>query len=545
MVIMMKNDGLKILLDNKSTLVYHCPHCGSGQITINKRSKHQYGYCDTCGAAYIHYIPLEHQMDVHKSKAKLKLLIGGMGSAKSRAGVIEIIDHALNVPNGRTIIMAQTLKQLSKAIMPIFDTYLPRRFVTKWTDTKAEVGIVLNNGHEIIGMPSDDEEKLRSMDITAFLIEEASGVKREVYEECLRRLRNVAAIIDNKEHFLGIIISNPAQGFIRDLLFTASKIYGSKSIKSTVELYKDRVKDANPELEAFLSSSRDNSYLPKGFVDTVIKSLTPQQVRLYVDCIIEYAEGAVYPDFLQHLVDDFEIPKTWKRYMAHDPGINDPAAVLLMAQDPDDGTLYAYKEFYKKDQVVTQVGRAIKDMISDIPPGMLNMPLIDPSANKRSQINARTYKQQLQLEFDLIFKDANNRLEDGIAKTRDMFYNNKIKIFRSLKDTITEGCEYRYPTLEERKSNKNLGDKPIDKNNHLMDCLRYICQEVPYSYLDMNRMSYSGVKRFFENMGFATSTPAKRHSSGFGEVAQKAINLSIYSEGNTIKQKRSSGGFKI
>lgn len=216
-----------------------------------------------------------------------------------------------------------------------------------------------------------------------------------------------------------------------------------------------------------------------------------------------------------------------------------------MAQDPEDGVLYAYKEYYKKDQVVSQVGKAIRDMISDIPMGLLNMPLIDPSANKRNNINARTYKQQLQLEFDLIFKDANNRLEDGIAKTRDMFYNNKIRIFRSLKNTITEGCEYRYPTEEERKSNRNLGDKPIDKNNHLMDCLRYICQEVPYSYLDITRMSYSGVKRFFENMGYVTQNPDKRHSSSFSSVAKKAINLSIYSERSAMKSKRSSGGFKI
>lgn len=242
-----------------------------------------------------------------------------MGSAKSRAGVMEIIDHALNVPNGRTLIMAQTLKQLSKAIMPIFDTYLPRRFVTKWTDTKADIEIDLMNGHEIIGVASDDEEKLRSMDITAFLIEEASGVKPEIFQECIRRSRNVAGMIDDVSHYLGIIISNPAQGFIRELLFSASKIYGSKSIEKTVETYKNRIKNPNPDLEAFLSSSRDNTYLPKGFIDKVINSLTPQQVRLYVDCIIEYAEGAVYPDFLQHLCDRFEIPKDWHYYLAHDP----------------------------------------------------------------------------------------------------------------------------------------------------------------------------------------------------------------------------------
>lgn len=245
-----------------------------------------------------------------------------MGSAKSRCGVIEIIDHALTVSNGLTVIMAQTLKQLSKAIMPIFEEYLPKKFVTKWTDTKADIEITLTNGHRIIGMPSDDEEKLRSMDITAFLIEEASGVKREMYEECVRRLRNTHAIIDGVQHFLGIIISNPAQGFIRELLFSASHIYGSKSIEETVKLYNDRLKDPNPDLEAFLSSSRDNTYLPKGFIERVINSLTPEQVRLYVDCIIEYAEGAVYPNFLELLCDDFEIPKNWIRYMAHDPKHN-------------------------------------------------------------------------------------------------------------------------------------------------------------------------------------------------------------------------------
>lgn len=149
-------------------------------------------------------------------------------------------------------------------------------------------------------------------------------------------------------------------------------------------------------------------------------------------------------------------------------GINDPAAVILAAEDPETKDIYFYKEYYKRDQVVSQVGMAIKEMISDIPQGLLHMPLIDPAANKRNNINARTYKQQLQIEFDLVFKDANNRLEDGIAKTRDMMYRKKIHIFKSLTNTITEGCEYRYPTMEERKANKNLGDKPIDKNNHCL-----------------------------------------------------------------------------
>ena len=185
-------------------------------------------------------------------------------------------------------------------------------------------------------------------------------------------------------------------------------------------------------------------------------------------------------------------------------------------------------------------------MIKDIPQGMLHTPLIDPAANKRNNINRKTYKQQLQLEHNLIFKDANNRLEDGINKTRDMFYNKKLWIFRDLINTISEGCEYRYPTQEERNHNRNIGDKPVDKDNHLMDCLRYICQEIPYDYLDRTRLAINGVKNFFSNMGYVTVSNRKRAASNknFNEIAQKVVNLTQYRQKLT-KNNRCSGGYKI
>lgn len=310
------------LLENDSVLIYQCPYCSTGEITIHKTSSHKYGYCSVCDAAYIHYVPLPHQMDVHKDHHKIKLLLGGMGSAKSNCGVNIIINHALSVPNGQTIMLAQTLKQLSKAIMPIFDEYLPRKFVTKWTDTKADIEITLVNGHKITGFASDDEEKFRSMNITAFYLEEASGIDPKIYQECIRRLRNPHGIINGKPHYVGVICSNPAQGAIRDLLFSSDVIYGSYSIQKTVSMYDKRIKNKNPDLAAFLSSSRDNPYLPPGFVQSVINSLTPEQVRLYVDCIIEYAEGAVYPTILSMTEEPFQIPDDWERFIAHDPKHN-------------------------------------------------------------------------------------------------------------------------------------------------------------------------------------------------------------------------------
>lgn len=136
--------------------------------------------------------------------------------------------------------------------------------------------------------------------------------------------------------------------------------------------------------------------------------------------------------------------------------------------NPETGVLYFYREYYKTNQVLSQVASAFKKMTSDIPMGCLHIPLIDPSADKRSKTTGKTYKQQLQLEHGIITKKAVNNIEDGIQKTKNMMYDGRLIFFNDLKETLREGCEYRYPTQEERNKNKNLGDKPLDKNNHCL-----------------------------------------------------------------------------
>jgi hypothetical protein len=55
---------------------------------------------------------------------------------------------------------------------------------------------------------------------------------------------------------------------------------------------------------------------------------------------------------------------------------------------------------------------------------------------------------------------------------------NKLKIMSNCVYTIKEGREYKYQEgaidLE-----KNRGEKPMDFNNHAMDVLRYVMQELP------------------------------------------------------------------
>ena len=221
-------------------------------------------------------------------------------------------------------------------------------------------------------------------------------------------------------------------------------------------------------------------------------------------------------------------------------GIHDPAAILLGAMDPETKTIHFYREFYQTDKVLDEVAASYKKMTADIPQGYLRTPLIDPSSNKRSKTTGKSYKQQFASEYGVYFKDANNDLVSGIAKTRNMMFKGKIRFFRSLKNTIKEGCEYRYPTEEERNKNRNLGDIPLDKYNHLMDCLRYICQDLPY---DMSG-NYNGPDTvdFFEKLDTIKDDIASfQDLAGYISRQQKAM---LENTGNKRRSKY-AGGYKL
>lgn len=182
-------------------------------------------------------------------------------------------------------------------------------------------------------------------------------------------------------------------------------------------------------------------------------------------------------------------------------------------------------------------------MVSDIPQGMLHIPLIDPSANKRSKTTGKTYKQQLQLEYGIVTKNAINNIEDGIQKVKNMMYYGKIRFFNDLTNTIYEGCEYRYPTQEERNKNKNLGDTPLDKDNHLMDCMRYIVQDLPYNYLDLRRSSLDSYTRFFNKLQ-EESKDGKNSALSFDELLG-IIKTEYESEQTFVNKNEYAGGYKV
>lgn len=478
----MQLDELKFVrYDDEGFKHYICPLCG-GDVKVHESVF--YGRCEACLATVLDYSPAPHQVDFHKSKAKFKLNIGGYGSGKTTMDAAEIACHALSVANGRTLITAQSLQQVREAVLPELEKFLPPwYFSTKPTKTPLPK-YKLTNGHEIIVYASDNEEKIRSLNLTAFWIVEASGVPYNIFTQLQTRLRNRAAIVKDKkgyevEHrFMGLVESNPEEGWIRDeFLLRSGKIFASKSVDTT-SYAKLRTKKPEEAYHSFLSATVDNVYLPKSFIPDMCVGKSDKWVRKYIYCYLEVKEGTVYPEYKDCLVDPFPIPNDWLRVYGFDKGWADATCMPCGAIDPHKGICYIYDEYYETQKPITYHARRIKEKIDGFE---LYKPIqADPSVRNKSDRDGVSYQDYFYKVSGIWLAEGNNSILDGIDKVRDFMYTGKLKFFTSCVNLKEEADNYVW------KHDKDgfTQDVPVDRKNHLMDALRYLCMGLPFDLKD-------------------------------------------------------------
>jgi phage terminase large subunit len=447
----------------------------------------KYSICNICNAVQINYHPQPHQIEFHKDPHIFKAIFGAYGSGKTTTAVMSIVEHVLSIPYGRTALLAPTMQLLKETSYSELMKFLPHTHIKLEQRTKGEEKIILKNGHEILLLPSNDAEKIRSLNLTAFYMEEASNSKYEVFVELTARTRNEAAIeyyIDEngqrqikRNKLLGIICSNPDSGWIRtEILHKSDKVYAP--------IIYPQDKDYNPYLSTHLHSSFQNKYLDPDFQMRIGRGKPEWWVKRYIHGSFEYTEGLVFPNFTKHIVEPFSIPANWKRVFGVDFGLRDPTVMLAGAIDKDTGILYIYDEHYEAEKPVNYHAKKMLAMVNKVPAGLMYGQIVaDPAGKTRRGTTGRSYFMHY-AEYGLWFKEGLNAIDSGIMKIFTYLEMGKLKIMSNCFNTIKEGREYKYKDgaldLE-----KNRGEKPMEYNNHAMDVLRYIIQELPDNPDDM------------------------------------------------------------
>lgn len=119
-----------------------------------------------------------------------------------------------------------------------------------------------------------------------------------------------------------------------------------------------------------------------------LESLDPVTRRMLLNGDWDVFAGQYFSQFRRdtHVVEPFEVPPSWKRYVGIDYGGTAPFAAIFIAVDYD-GNAYVYKEYYEKGKTAFENARGVQalyvDPESQAPREKIDAFFIDPSTFSR------------------------------------------------------------------------------------------------------------------------------------------------------------------
>lgn len=390
---------------------------------------------------------------------------------------MQMIYLQITTPNGTSLMGAQTLNQLEQTSMKEWMEIMPKEYIKEHSKAKNYVDLI--NGHRVLFRPLDDESKARSLNLCFVHLEEASEIKFEYYVQLLTRLRNRATT----NHKM-ILSSNPEMNWIKtEVLLKAGKIHNSNAN------YNMDLADLNPNIAVHIAPTKLNTYLPPTFYEDTARNRPNWWIERYLHGGFFNREGLVYPQAMDHIVEPFKIPDSWERIQASDFGLVDPTVALWGAIDPKDGLVYLYREHYESGKSVAYHAEKMNEHNETIPHGLLRQPIGDPKGKARSEKDMMSTFDHY-AEYGVYFRPGINKIEDGIYKVFTYFELGKVKIFSNLRNTLREVQVYKYPPRKMGEDEKST-EKPLDKDNHAMDCMRYLINDLPDNPFDLVNASFS------------------------------------------------------
>lgn len=284
------------------------------------------------------YTPVKWAEDFHRCSDKWCALVGGLGSGKSTAMVEELYALGVENPGFTYLIGRKTLPSLRDTTMKTFFARAPSGFIKE--NNKTNLVVTAFNNTEFIFRPLDDLEKLKSLEIGGFGIDEANEIDRPMFDTLKSRVRQK---VNGKEPtmYRGILALNPGEEdhWIPEL-FLHVKPEGHKM---------------------FTSTTFDNAKnLPEGYIDELKNTYSPDMLqRMLYGLFGKIHKGRpVFPQFgrgnhirVAEYMQDTTLIRGW------DFGYNHPAVVWMQMKNKQIRILAELlgKEIYLKDFIQDQV----------------------------------------------------------------------------------------------------------------------------------------------------------------------------------------------
>ena len=368
------------------------------------------------------------------STARFIAVVSGIQGGKTTIGAIwllsEIQKNRLAGKTGDYLIAAPTVNIIQQSTLPKFKQLFPHDWGV-WREARR--CFELSWGGYIYIRSTDDPEHLEGMTALSAWLDEVGQMKEQVWINVQGRLSI------NEGRCIMTTTPYAQNWFYREIIKKAGK-------------------DVNIELVAW--GSGDNPGFPQDEINRARESL-PKAIfeRRYMGKFTQL-EGLVYPEFEpdECIVEAFDLPDKWTKFGGMDFGYSMPTVVVCLAEDPDTHIFYAYKEYYKTETIL----KSVSAFLTTEP---LKYVLADPQgAQQIAELN--------KFHGNRNVRAADNSLDMGIERIGMLIKEGRLKFFKGrCTNTIDEIESYSYPAVNaDRQSGR---DKPIKKNDHCMDALRY------------------------------------------------------------------------
>lgn len=228
----------------------------------------------------------------------------------------------------------------------------------------------------------------------------------------------------------------------------------------------------------------DNPYVPaeeKVKLEDKWRGHFEESARLYGNFI--QRSGLVYNlwNSAVHLVDPTKIPRDWRRIVSIDPAATGTTAAIWAAVEPGNNNLHLYREYYESNRIVSEHAKSILLQNGGDP---IDIWLLDPKW--ASQRNNETHKTGLQLyrENSIPCRAAPIEYEDyGLNAAREYIAANldstsrhpKVFVHRGLKNFRFEIEHYVWDVFGKGQMRGLSKDKPMKRDDHLMNAFQYLC----------------------------------------------------------------------
>ena len=411
--------------------------------------------------------------------SKYLAYVGGIGSGKTLIGCIAMISLAVMYP-GDYLVCRQFMPELKITTLKTFLEICPKELIAEHRVADGIIRLRSMGGKisNIIFRQLDEPDKLRSLNLNAFYIDEASQTSEAAFTLLQGRLRG--------PHVRkGFITSNPAGHDWIYQWWVKQDMFKTPETKKLFRLIK--------------APSTENTHLPPGYVQSMMETWSEDRIQREIMGSFDAFEGQVYSEFRRdvHVVRPFKIPAEWSRIAGADHGFRNPACWLWGAIDYD-GNVYVYREYYEREMLIEEIvkGRKksksvekhIQGVLERMKGEKLEGAFIDPST-KRSQGTTGgsdwdTYLEHLPAGFPLI--PAQNDVAPGIDRVKSYLKQHprtnkpKLFIFETCDNLIEEMSKYRYKELRQEQMGKKAEyEEPVKTDDHACDALRYMIMSRP------------------------------------------------------------------